>query len=132
MVAIENGPRPHHVRPGFRPRHDRRAVCQVHNTWIDPQRAQALDCRVKSLFLFPCLLPDGGFREYSRRSKMGKDARELQVLAFPELTRKALHVAGSDAQPVHSRIDFQMKWHALLSAVARSSTIEQLQLFAAM
>src|SRR5260221_549498 len=91
MVAIQNRPGPHHVRPGFRPRYDRGAVRQVHNPRIDPQRTQAIECRVKTLLLFACLLPNVALRENSRGSKMRKDARELDVLALSELPRKTFH-----------------------------------------
>ena len=41
MVAIQNRSGPHHVRPRFRPRHDRRAIRQVHNARLNPQGPQA-------------------------------------------------------------------------------------------
>src|SRR5229473_2217353 len=124
MVAIENRSWPHHVRPRLRPRHDGRAVRQVHNSRINPQRAQPLERRVKTLFLFACLLANSGIRENFRGSKVRENPSKLQMFAFPQLPRKALHVAGCNPQPVHSRIDFQMERHALLATAARRRAIQ--------
>ena len=55
---------------------------------------------------------------------MRKDARELKVLALRELPRKTFHVARSNAQPVHSRIDLQVERHGLFAAAARRCLVE--------
>ena len=104
----------------------------MHDPGIDAQRAQAFERSVKALFLFARLLANGGVGENFRRSKVREDSGELQMLAFRQLPRKAFHIGGSDAQPVHSRIDFQMERHALLAAAARRRPIQQRQLLAAM
>ena len=124
MVAIKDCSGPHHVRPGFRPRHDRRAVRQVHNPRIDPQGAQALERGVKTPFLFACLLANGGIRENFRRSKVRKNTGKLHVLALSQLPCKAIHLAGRNAQPVHSCIDLQMEGNRFLTAAPRRRPIQ--------
>jgi hypothetical protein len=81
--------------------------------------------------LFASLLPNGGVGENFRGGEVGKNSGKLQMLALRELARKAFHVRSSNAQPVHSCIDFQMKRNALF-AVPRCCAVEHHQLFAAM
>src|SRR6266849_9551011 len=119
MVAIENRPGPYHVRPRLRPRYDCRAVRQVHDAGINSQSPQPLKRGIKPFFLFAGLLSNEAFCENSRRSKMRKNARQLNVLALSELPREALYVSGRDSQPVHPGINLQMERYVPLSATAR-------------
>ena len=96
----------------------------MHNAWIDSQGTQPRERRVKSLFLFACLLANRGIREDFRRGKVRKNSGKLQMLGLPQLPRKALHVAGGNPQPVHPRIDLQMEGHVFLAAAARRRAIE--------
>src|SRR6516225_8776518 len=79
MVAIQNRPGPHHVRPGLWTRDDGGAIGEMDQAWIDSQSAQLVECRVEALLLFPRLLPGGGVGENFRRREVGKDAGESEV-----------------------------------------------------
>src|SRR5438445_8260242 len=74
MIAIQNRAGPDHVRPGFRTRSDRGAVCKMHDAGIDAEFFEPIQRGVKPLFLLSGLAPGDRIQKYSRRSKMSEDA----------------------------------------------------------
>src|SRR5215472_7440474 len=131
MVAIQNGARPHHVRPGLWTRDDGGAIGEMDQSRIDAQSAQSVDCRVEALLLFLRLLAGGAVGENFRRREVGKDARELEVPAFANLPSKTIDIGKRDSQAVHAAIDFQMKGSGP-SPAACGRAFEQRQLVAPM
>src|SRR5215469_6747002 len=131
MVAIQNRPGPHHVRPGLWTRDDGGAIGEMDQARIDAQAAQWVERRVEALLLFPRLLAGGGVGENFRRREVGKDARELEVPAFADLPRKTVDIGKRDSQAVHAAVDFQMKASGFATAACRRA-FEQRQLVAPM
>src|SRR2546426_6216853 len=59
-------------------------------------------------------------RENSRRSEMRENASQAEMLALRELAGKAIHIAGSDTQTIHARVNLQVELDGLGGAARRA------------
>src|SRR5580692_5415336 len=100
VIAIQNHAGTNHVSPSLGARCDGRAVGEVYDAGINPQRSQTVERRVKTLFLMPRLLTYACVGKNLGRSKMCKDSAQFQMFAFCELASKTLDIARRDAQTV--------------------------------
>src|SRR5260370_18785533 len=106
MVTVQNCSRTHPARPGFGARGDRRAVRQMHEAGIGAERTQAIECRVKALFLLVRLLTGGRVRKDFAGSEMSHDAAKAKVRTLRKLARKAVPVARRNSQAIQAPINF--------------------------
>src|SRR4029077_11103491 len=121
VVAIQNGARPHHVRPRFRTRSDRGAVREMHDAGIDAESFQAFDRDEEPLFLLAGLAPGNRIQKYAGRSEMSEDTAQFQVLTFRKLRGETFGVIECDPEALHAGVPFQMKNCRLLFWVASRS-----------
>src|SRR5262245_61509692 len=131
MVAVKNGARTHHIRPGFRARRDGGAVGEMDEPGGDAERAQPFNRSVKAFFLIAGLRSDGP-GEHLRRGKVSKNTLKFEAPAFFVLAGEAVDIGRRDAEPIHAGINFQVNANrALAELAARCGGFERGKLFAA-
>src|SRR6266404_1502028 len=131
-IAVQDHAGAHHVSPALRTRCNRRAIGHVYDASVDAQFAQTVQGSEEALFLFARLLALWRRRERFRRSEMRHHSAKPKMFALCELPREALHIAGGDAEAIHSRIEFQVKRNRLARRAFCRGTIQRLQLLATM
>src|SRR6266436_1008459 len=132
MIAVQDHAGAHHVSPAFRTRCNRGAIGHVYDASVDAQLAQALQGSEEALFLLARLLALWRRRECFRGSEMRHHSAKPKMFALCELPREAFHIAGGDAEAIHSRIEFQVKRNRLARRSFCRGTIQRLQLLATM